>query len=614
MATTIDKAELAQRINSLEGLDNETKSQLLELLHERKRYGLVWEDKPEAAEERLQNELPILREVKERAIISDDPVAPNHILIEGDNLEALTTLSYTHEGKIDVIYIDPPYNTGNKDFVYNDSYVDTEDQFRHSKWLSFMAKRLKIAKRLLSDKGVIFISIDDNEQAQLKLLCDEVFGEDNFISLLTIETGEVFGTKASHVDKTFVKVKDYVLAYSKNIFPVLKQPLYDLAREPFDTHYSRIVLDDMTSYGLMDYLAMNTKIKDLFDKSGILFKKDNISILMKINSDFRNYIFNEIAPYAYADQPYNTAIPESILSNKNAGELFLFDNKICFRTKVGTVRMLIKFSDSLRVSDDYSREYGRCSLRGDLWKGFHTDMRNIDDEGGVSFKNGKKPVRLISQLLKWTNLKSAYVLDFFAGSGTTLHATMQMNAEDGGHRHCILVTNNENNICEEVTYERNKRVINGYTTPKGEQVEGLHANTLRYFKTDYVARESSATAKRELMYAATDMLCIKNNIYTEQPMFGSRKFRKDVCRYFQDGERGMLVIYNPDAIEVIAEELKKMQIEQPILVYVFSLNDYAMDADFEDVSEKVSLCALPAAILNAYRKVLPKKQRKEESL
>ena len=165
MAQKIDKAELAQKINSLEGLDNETKSQLLELLHERKRYGLVWEDKPEAVEERLQHELPVLREVKERAILSDSPDAPNHILIEGDNLEALTALSYTHEGKIDVIYIDPPYNTGNKDFIYNDSFVDSEDGYRHSKWLSFMSKRLRIAKRLLSDKGVIFISIDDNEQA-----------------------------------------------------------------------------------------------------------------------------------------------------------------------------------------------------------------------------------------------------------------------------------------------------------------------------------------------------------------------------------------------------------------------------------------------------------------
>lgn len=156
-----DKHKLIDRIKTLEGLTDDERSALLGLLNETKTYGLVWEDKPEEVEERLRTELPVLKEVKSRAIISDNADAPNHILIEGDNLEALTTLAYTHEGKIDVIYIDPPYNTGNKDFIYNDSYVDSEDSYRHSKWLSFMSRRLRIAKRLLSDRGVIFISIDD---------------------------------------------------------------------------------------------------------------------------------------------------------------------------------------------------------------------------------------------------------------------------------------------------------------------------------------------------------------------------------------------------------------------------------------------------------------------
>ena len=178
----MNKYELAKKITQLEGLTNEEKASLVELLRSQKKYGLVWEDKPEEIETRLVDELPVLTEVPERAIVSDSPDAPNHILIEGDNLEALTTLAYTHEGKIDVIYIDPPYNTGNKDFVYNDSFVGREDGYRHSKWLSFMNKRLQIAKSLLSSGGVIFISIDDNEQAQLKLLCDSIFGERNFIA------------------------------------------------------------------------------------------------------------------------------------------------------------------------------------------------------------------------------------------------------------------------------------------------------------------------------------------------------------------------------------------------------------------------------------------------
>ena len=155
----MNKYELAKKINELEGLTNDEKSELIKLLRSQKKYGLVWEDKPEDVEQRMVNEQPVLVEVPERAILSDDAEAPNHILIEGDNLEALTALSYTHAGKIDVIYIDPPYNTGNKDFMYNDSFVDKEDGFRHSKWLSFMDKRLRIAKKLLSDDGVIYISL-----------------------------------------------------------------------------------------------------------------------------------------------------------------------------------------------------------------------------------------------------------------------------------------------------------------------------------------------------------------------------------------------------------------------------------------------------------------------
>ena len=176
----MDKTALKHKIQTLEGLTNEEKSALLELLNKEKKYGLVWENKPEDVEERLRDHLPVLEEVKSRAILSDSPDAPNHILIEGDNLEALTALSYTHEGKIDVIYIDPPYNTGKKDeFKYNDCYVDSEDTFRHSKWLSFMDKRLRIAKNLLAPDGIVFISIDDNEVAQLKMLCDKIFTHDS---------------------------------------------------------------------------------------------------------------------------------------------------------------------------------------------------------------------------------------------------------------------------------------------------------------------------------------------------------------------------------------------------------------------------------------------------
>lgn len=208
-----DKHNLIDRIKTLEGLTDDERAALLGLLNETKTYGLVWEDKPEEVEERLRTELPVLKEVKSRAIISDNADAPNHILIEGDNLEALTTLAYTHEGKIDVIYIDPPYNTGNKDFIYNDSYVDADDSYRHSKWLSFMSRRLRIAKKLLSKKGVILVSLDDNEIANLRVLCDDVslFGENNFIALLP----RITKSSGKTTDKIAMN-HDYVIIYAKS--------------------------------------------------------------------------------------------------------------------------------------------------------------------------------------------------------------------------------------------------------------------------------------------------------------------------------------------------------------------------------------------------------------
>ena len=572
MAIQIDKAELAQKIISLEGLDNETKSQLLELLQERKKYGLVWEDKPEDVEERLRNQLPVLREVKERAILSESPDAPNHILIEGDNLEALTALSYTHEGKIDVIYIDPPYNTGNNDFIYNDSFVDSEDGYRHSKWLSFMAKRLRIAKRLLSDKGVIFISIDDNEQAQLKLLCDEVFGYDSFRNTILDRrrTKTLNMQFAKDGLKTLNVGAEYILVYGKSefLFNEMRIQKKDTpTKGTWNVFWSNADRPTMR-YELLGFTPQTGQwrwSKELAEKA--------VANYVDYEQNYSNFSLEEYWEQSGRTKKFIRRIPNG--TGKNGGVQYW----------VGP-------------SDTY--------LRTSNWTDI--EVSQIHKDFDINFDNPKN-VDLIKEVLKAPFHRTKVVLDFFAGSGTTLHATMQLNAEDGGHRQCILVTNNENNICEEVTYERNKRVINGYTTPNGEQVEGLHANTLRYYRTDYVARESSATAKRELMYAATDMLCIKNNIYSEQTQFGNLRLRKNVARFFQDGERGMLVIYHPDAIEPIVEELKRMDVHTPIIVYVFSLNDYAMDADFEDVAEKVSLCALPAAILNAYRKVLPKKQQ-----
>ena len=556
----MNKYELAKKINELEGLTNEEKSELLKLLRSQKKYGLVWEDKPEEIEARLQDELPVLEEVADRAIISDDAAAPNHILIEGDNLEALTALSYTHNGKIDVIYIDPPYNTGNKDFVYNDSYVDREDGYRHSKWLSFMSKRLKIAKGLLSDKGVIFISIDDNEQAQLKMLCDEIMGNKNCLATVVQKSRDSISG-----DLLFSPNHNYLLVYAK------KQEVVFAERENF-----RIPVE------------INEKLfKNPDNDPRGPWKLNPVDGPGGARKGNPYYTFLGVTGYyRYSEEMMQKYYDDGLIVKR--------------RTSLGKKYFLSQAKAKKGIPPTTWWEDAGKTANGTKL------LQQIVPE--TTFNN-PKPIELIVRCLQLLSNNST-ILDFFAGSGTTLHATMQLNSEDGGHRQCILVTNNENGICENVTYERNKRVIQGYTTPKGEQVPGLTRNTLRYYKTRFVSRDKTAKNLRLLTALSTDMLCIRNNAYTELP-FAGRNINKRIARYFEsaDGTRRMLVIYQEEAIDALVQLIGTLpQRDDKLMVYVFSPNGYAYDDEFEDVADSVKLCAIPDAILNAYRRVLPKRK------
>lgn len=555
----IDHAALRETIASLGGLTSEQKADLLQLLSEQKRYGLVWEEHTEEVEEQLRTQLPVLTEDATKRIVSTDETAPNHVIIEGDNLHALTALTYTHEGRVDVIYIDPPYNTGNKDFVYNDSFVDSEDGYRHSKWLSFMHKRLKIAKRLLSDRGVIFISIDDNEQANLKLLCDEVFGSGNFIMQITWRRTD----NQSNIGKV-AKVAEYILLYSKDVKNCVigRLPLSEKAKSEYQYE------DERGRYGrgqLRDAVRGKHNY-DIITPNGFICK----------------------GPWFLPKEEFDKLVEKDLIH---------WPEK-----KGGTPRRKIYLSDMLdkgQIPNNFwGIEFG-TNQRGSL---------EVESILGRRLFDYPKPKSLILNLINLGCSKDSLILDFFAGSGTTLHATMQLNAEDGGHRQCILVTNNENGICENVTYERNRRVIQGYTTPKGVEVMGLSRNNLRYYRTDFVERETTRTAQRQLMMASTELLCIKHDVYDEQRTFGHITLRPTTARYFADREQQMLIVYRTEAIESLVAEMAQMPESTRILVYVFSTNNYAMDADFEEVSDKVTLCALPAAIYNAYLQVLPKRR------
>ena len=560
---------------------------MLELIRGHKKYGLVWEEKPEDIEERLREELPILVErndSKVHPIISDNPAAPNHLIIEGDNLAALTELSYTHAGKVDVIYIDPPYNTGNKDFVYNDSYVDTEDSYRHSKWLSFMAKRLKVSKILLSDHGVIFISIDDNEYANLKTLTDEIFGRENCLSTLIWDLGA--GTSAGH----FTRAHEYILVYCKDRSKIAN---FSGGEGIIDDRAIKKLSTKNHEFEYTFKAGTKCEAYDGFELSGEWGGSEKTK-LIKGRFLCRNKAL-----------AYDVTL-SACWTQKNQMDSF-FSGKETFDSK------------GQKVLEFYFRDNGKlyCRKKRDkinppsVLRGIATTKQGsgiLKEILGDSVFDFPKPPELIKFLLSLRQTK-AIVLDFFAGSGTTLHAVMQLNKEDGGHRTCILCTNNENGICENVTYERNKRVIEGYTKPNGDYVEGLLDNNLRYYRTEFLPRERSVKNMRALVEAATGLLCIKNDLYTKA-RFGGRKLNSRYARYFENGEKRMLIIYEERAIPFIVNIIKDMPEGEKIKVYVFSHGSYAYDDEFAEMADRVTLCALPEAIYAAYKKVLPKRKPK----
>lgn len=433
----------------------------------------------------MSENLPVLTEEKDLFI---DNGGQQNFLIEGDNLASLQLLEKTHRGKIDLIYIDPPYNTGNKDFIYDDNFVDSKDTFRHSKWCSFMQKRLELARKLLSEKGVIFISIDDNEQAALKMLCDDVFGEGNWIETLMVEMSNTGGMKVGAAKKgKITKNGEFILIYSKteHYTEIEKTPLYDFV-PGFDTHFNLYRRKDGSICNLSDVLSCDVEIEREFNHFGI--KKKNGTYSLKLFSKYfdASPVFQKFAldNCNEISRPRTEVpkIPDDLRLEKNKWIKYNSDKReesyFLSISENGDVFQLVPMAYNYRKTDDFISTFGRSVIRGDYWKGFWLDMGNISKEGYVDFENGKKPLRLISQLMKWSisTSPSSTILDFFAGSGTTGHAVLKLNAEDGGSRKFILCTNNENSICRDVTYERIKRVI---------QKEN-YAASLKYFRVEYI--------------------------------------------------------------------------------------------------------------------------------
>ena len=414
-----------------------------------KKYGLVWEEHSERVDEMLEGNIPIFTEDKESKITALSN-APYNFILEGDNLQSLYLLEKTHKGKVDVIYIDPPYNTGEEDFMYDDNYVDANDLFRHSKWLSFMAERLRIASRLLAPSGFIFISIDDKEAANLRLLCDEIFGEANYEKTDYIQVR--YPEKTLKSDMKYHKEIEQVLVYKKSneAQPYIKPEEYD---------YDKFIYS-------IEELSPGIEMS-LGGKRVVLFKDGEYRIVKHTKG--------------IKDGLKEIWATGTILNGNSSGRFFR--DYLDGRKAQDGLGVMYKVYDI--GEDQYGYRYFTGPRRANATKGKYYqgvpkdkmddgsekitpipnfydmagDFGNIRHEGGIAFNSGKKPVKMIKRFLEYFERKDICVLDFFAGSGSTGHAVLALNREDGGCRSFILCTNNEISEKKQIAYFREKGLI-----------------------------------------------------------------------------------------------------------------------------------------------------------
>lgn len=457
MSTNISKEKresLVQKINAIKtyissAAQDENTAQLLAYIADiekdikGKKYGLVFEEHREGIDEVLANNLPVLTEDTDLFI---DNGGQMNFLIEGDNLASLKLLEKTHKGKIDLIYIDPPYNTGNKDFVYDDRFVDSNDTFRHSKWLSFMEKRLQIARNLLSEKGVIFISIDDNEQSQLKLLCDSIFNEQKFVALFQWRKR----TAKSDVPYGISQDCESILCYANSNF---RAAIKGKERKYYETP---------------DFPNKPWRFHDLTKQTTIEERPNsNFNIVNPKNGDI--FPVNPLRSWAITEETFEYYYKQNRI---------IFPGDYPFLSISKPVLRYWKEDDLKKAGDDFGLVAASTYLPSDIVGMTQDGTKEITEIFATKIFSFPKPINLIKYIVGISTAKThnAIILDFFAGSGTTGHAVMKLNVEDGGSRKFILCTNNENNICRDVTYERIKRVI----------AKENYKASLKYFKVDYL--------------------------------------------------------------------------------------------------------------------------------
>lgn len=522
------------------------KSQIRKL--KKNNLGLVFEDKQEDVVEQSKTQVPVLKEViKNRLEL--DKVYPNNLMIEGDNYLALSVLNYTHKGKIDLIYIDPPYNTGNHDFVYNDQYVDAEDGYRHSKWLSFMRNRLELARELLARNGVIFISIDDNEQAHLKILCDTIFGEENFID--NIVWDKKSSAKGVPPKNMMVNVHEYIIAYQKG--------------------------DGFKFVG-----------RERTEESGKFKNPDNDPRGPWRESNIKSTIKPIEEAFTIVDPNTGRKYTNTWAFSKESLDRMIKEERILWK-------------DTLPKQKEFMREMRNENMAiKSSWGVFDAQSTTVLLKKllpDVKFDN-PKPIGLMEYLIRVVANRDATILDFFAGSGTTGHASLKLNAEDGGNRRFILCTNNEDNngsgkkIATDICYPRIKKVIKGYS-----DTAGIPGN-LFYYQTDLVDIEQihkvPDEAKIRITYEAGEMIAVREDALNEVE-------KNDWWQIFE-GKGKLVAIYFKEDKAKLAELIAKLEKKNlPTALYIFSWGKNEYKGEYSTANIRVE--DIPEPIIEVYKEL-----------